>query len=36
MIDLNANFKKIKYFLGHQAAILALNVHEEKELLVRK
>ncbi|CAF3911904.1 unnamed protein product, partial [Rotaria sp. Silwood1] len=33
MINLNDDSKSKKYFIGHQFAILALNVHEENNLL---
>jgi len=35
MINLNDDTNKMKYFDGHQAPILALNVYEEKRWIVR-
>ena len=35
MMNLNDDANKMKYFDGHQAPVLALNVHEEKRWIVR-
>jgi len=35
MINLNDDTNKMKYFDGHQAPILSLNVYEDKRWLVR-
>ncbi len=35
-INLNDDSNKMKYFDGHQAPILALNVYEDKRWLVTK
>jgi hypothetical protein len=34
MINLNDDTNKMKYFDGHQAPILALNIYEEKRWIV--
>jgi hypothetical protein len=36
MINLNNDTNKMKYFDGHQAPILSLNVYEEKRWIVKK
>lgn len=36
MMNLNDDSNKLKYFDGHQAPILSLNVYEEKRWIVKK
>lgn len=36
MINLNDDTNKMKYFDGHQAPILSLNVYEQKRWIVKE